>query len=122
MIKVWYPCPLSTYYTLCPRVTVICGHCVCVLQLKGQCHEIFTPHFFHESTTPGPLMNRLKQFREIFRFRGDIREIFRFAEIFAKYFDFAEIFAKYFAFAEIFAKTACSYVTVIRGHSVRVLL
>ena len=42
--------------------------------LKGQCHEIFTPHFFHKLTTPGPLMNRLDQFREIFPFHRDIHK------------------------------------------------
>jgi hypothetical protein len=52
---------------------------------------------------PGPLMNRLKQFREIFRFRGDIRE----NGVSAYYSN---------------TRTPCPRITVIRGHGVRVLL
>ena len=43
--------------------------------LKGTvARDFYPPFFFHESTTPGLFMNRLKQFRKIFRFRGDIRK------------------------------------------------
>ena len=39
--------------------------------LKGQCHEIFNL-FFALKTLPGPHMNKLKWFRELFRFCEDI--------------------------------------------------
>ena len=42
-------------------------------QLKGQCHEIFDLHFFHDSNPPRPLINRLNYFRILFRFRRDLR-------------------------------------------------
>jgi hypothetical protein len=37
--------------------------------LKGQCHEIFDPRFFHHLITPRPLINTLKYFRFLFRIR-----------------------------------------------------
>ena len=39
--------------------------------LKGVCHEIFDPYFFHDSNPSGPLINSLKYFR--IRFRNDLR-------------------------------------------------
>jgi hypothetical protein len=42
--------------------------------LKGQCHEIFDPPFFHQSITPRPLINTLKYFRILFRIRQAIYE------------------------------------------------
>ena len=41
--------------------------------LKGVCHKIFYLHFFHDSNTSRPLINRLKYFRILFGFRRDIR-------------------------------------------------
>ena len=41
--------------------------------LKGVRHEIFDLHFFHDSNPSRPLINRLKYFRILFRFRRDIR-------------------------------------------------
>ena len=43
-------------------------HCV-----KGVCHEIFYLTIFHDSNPSGPLINRLKYFRNMLRFRRDIR-------------------------------------------------
>ena len=40
--------------------------------LKRQCHEIFDLYFFHEWNPSGPLINRLKWFCLIIRFREDI--------------------------------------------------
>jgi hypothetical protein len=30
--------------------------------LKGQCHEIFDPRFFHQTMPPGPLIHGFKPF------------------------------------------------------------
>jgi hypothetical protein len=38
-----------------------------IVDLKGQCHEIFGPPFFRQSITPRPLINILKYFRILFR-------------------------------------------------------
>ena len=37
------------------------------------CHKIFDLQFFHDSNPSGPLINRLKYFRILFRFRQDFR-------------------------------------------------
>jgi hypothetical protein len=41
--------------------------------LKGQCHEIYDPWFFHQSIPLGPLIHGLKPFQIQIRIRGDIR-------------------------------------------------
>ncbi len=41
--------------------------------LKGQCHEISTSGFFHESVTPKHLSILLRPFRIFSKIRGDIR-------------------------------------------------
>jgi hypothetical protein len=43
-----------------------------LLDLKGQCHEIFCFCFFHESVSPKPLIIQLGPFRIFFKIRGDI--------------------------------------------------
>jgi hypothetical protein len=45
-----------------------------VLNLKGQCHEIFDLWFFRQSIIPRPQMNTLKYFRILFRIRWEINE------------------------------------------------
>jgi hypothetical protein len=43
--------------------------------LKRQYHEIFYPHFFHKSIAPRrALINTLKYFLILFRFRAEISE------------------------------------------------
>jgi hypothetical protein len=42
--------------------------------LKRQSHEIFDLHFFHKSMAPRALINTLKYFRILFRFRAEISE------------------------------------------------
>ena len=45
-----------------------------LLSLKGQCHEIFVINFlFAQKNLPGPHMNRLKRFHQLFRFHEDFR-------------------------------------------------
>jgi hypothetical protein len=41
--------------------------------LKGQCHEILTFGFFHESVSPKPLSIPLGSFLIFSKMRGDIR-------------------------------------------------
>jgi hypothetical protein len=41
--------------------------------LKGQCHEIFDPRFFHQSTPPRAPIHRLKPFRIWLRISREIR-------------------------------------------------
>jgi hypothetical protein len=41
--------------------------------LNGQCHEIFDPHFFHQSTPPRVLIHGLKPFRIRLRIRRENR-------------------------------------------------
>ncbi len=43
------------------------------LTLKGQCHEIFACSFFHQNTSPGPLIHTIKLFQIKIRIRQDIR-------------------------------------------------
>ena len=42
-------------------VTVYCNYTV-----KEQFHEIFHPHFLNNKLNPGPRMNRIKHFGELF--------------------------------------------------------
>jgi hypothetical protein len=42
--------------------------------LKRQSHEIFDLHFFHKSMAPRALINTLKYFQILFRFRGENRD------------------------------------------------
>jgi hypothetical protein len=42
--------------------------------LKRQSHEIFDLHFFHKSMAPRALINTLKYFLILFRFRAEISE------------------------------------------------
>jgi hypothetical protein len=42
------------------------------LGLKGQCHEVFDPQFFHQSIHPGPLIKGLKPFQIYIRIHEDI--------------------------------------------------
>jgi hypothetical protein len=44
------------------------------MTLKRQSHEIFDLHFFHKSMAPRALINTLKYFRILFRFRGENRD------------------------------------------------
>ena len=39
------------------------------VSIRGQYHEIFNLYFLAQKTLPGPHMNRLNQFRELFSFR-----------------------------------------------------
>jgi hypothetical protein len=48
------------------KMCTVCG-------LKRQSHEIFDLHFFHKSMAPRALINTLKYFRILFRFRGENR-------------------------------------------------
>ena len=61
----WFPfkpMSLSTFYPL--------NGCV----FRGrECHEIVYFYFFAQNTLPGPHMNRLKRFGEVFRFREAIQ-------------------------------------------------
>jgi hypothetical protein len=41
---------------------------------ERQSHEIFDLHFFHKSIAPRALINTLKYFRILFRFRAEISE------------------------------------------------
>jgi hypothetical protein len=43
-----------------------------IIVLKGQCHDNFNPQFFHQSTLPRSLINRLELFRKWLRIRRDI--------------------------------------------------
>jgi hypothetical protein len=44
-------------------------------ELKGQCHAIFDPRFFHQSIHPRALIHGLKPFRKWLRFCREIRNI-----------------------------------------------
>jgi hypothetical protein len=46
----------------------------CIPSLKRKSHEIFDLHFFHKSMAPRALINTLKYFRNLFRFRGENRD------------------------------------------------
>jgi hypothetical protein len=47
------------------KTDIACMRC---LLLKGQCHEIFNPRFFHQTISPGPLIRGLKPFEFYFEF------------------------------------------------------
>jgi hypothetical protein len=47
----------------------------CKTALKRQSHDIFDLHFFHKSMAPRALINTLKYFQILFRFRAEISEI-----------------------------------------------
>ena len=62
----------SSYFHLNRKSTRRKRLCAQKSMLEGQCHKIFGP-IFSRKTRPGPHMNRLKWFRELFRFLEDIR-------------------------------------------------
>jgi hypothetical protein len=47
---------------------------LCIIA-RRQSHEIFDLHFFHKSMAPRVLINTLKYFLILFRFRAEINEI-----------------------------------------------
>jgi hypothetical protein len=57
-----------TYFRHCKRSVLS------FLSLKRQSHEIFDLHFFHKSMAPMALINTLKYFLILFRFRAEINE------------------------------------------------
>ncbi len=53
------------------------GHCslqMLYVSLKGQCHEIFSFWFYHESVYPQPQSIPLGPFQIFSKIRGDIRK------------------------------------------------
>ena len=50
-------------------------HQVNIVFMKGTVSRDFPPHFFKSKNSTWVLMNRLKQFRQLFRFCEDIHEI-----------------------------------------------
>jgi hypothetical protein len=80
--------------------------------LKGKCHEISNPRFFHQTILPWPLINRLKPFWILLRIRRDVID-FRTqkSSLFCIWFSLLEVVRKFFCACGV-NDTACTMLAV----------